>query len=119
VNLFLGFVVLIKKSTARFTLSYEGVSLSVIEKIDRKNGQKLNVLAKRQSIFQIHVVSLFVEKYLESNKDFFIILNQKNMDSMFLIFGLDGQEIFFILIIVLLLLVGNKLPELMRGSKRY
>lgn len=40
------------------------------------------------------------------------------MDSMFLIFGLGGQEIFFVLIIVLLLFGGNKIPELMRGLGR-
>ena len=37
------------------------------------------------------------------------------MDSLFLIFGLGGQEIFFVFIIVLLLFGGNKIPELMRG----
>ena len=30
-------------------------------------------------------------------------------------FGLGGQEIFFVFIIVLLLFGGNKIPELMRG----
>ncbi len=40
------------------------------------------------------------------------------MDSMFLIFGLGGQEMFFVLIIVLLLFGGNKIPELMRGLGR-
>ncbi len=37
------------------------------------------------------------------------------MNSLFLIFGLGGQEIFFVFIIVLLLFGGNKIPELMRG----
>jgi sec-independent protein translocase protein TatA len=37
---------------------------------------------------------------------------------MFLIFGLGGQEMFFVLIIVLLLFGGNKIPELMRGLGR-
>ncbi len=37
------------------------------------------------------------------------------MDSLFLIFGLGGQEIFFVFVIVLLLFGGNKIPELMRG----
>ena len=37
------------------------------------------------------------------------------MNSFFLIFGLGGQEIFFVFIIVLLLFGGNKIPELMRG----
>jgi sec-independent protein translocase protein TatA len=40
------------------------------------------------------------------------------MDSLFLIFGLGGQEMFFVLIIVLLLFGGNKIPELMRGLGR-
>jgi sec-independent protein translocase protein TatA len=71
-------------------------------------------LIKRQSKFQNHTVSLFIKK----EKDFFIIINQKNMDSMFLIFGLGGQEMFFVLIIVLLLFGGNKIPELMRGLGR-
>jgi sec-independent protein translocase protein TatA len=71
-------------------------------------------LAKSPSKFQIHTVSLFIKK----KKDFFIIINQKNMDSMFLIFGLGGQEMFFVLIIVLLLFGGNKIPELMRGLGR-
>ena len=37
------------------------------------------------------------------------------MNSVFLIFGMGGQEIFFVFIIVLLLFGGNKIPELMRG----
>ena len=37
------------------------------------------------------------------------------MNPLFLIFGLGGQEIFFVFIIVLLLFGGNKIPELMRG----
>lgn len=37
------------------------------------------------------------------------------MNSLFLIFGLGGQEIFFVFVIVLLLFGGNKIPELMRG----
>ncbi len=37
------------------------------------------------------------------------------MNSIFLIFGMGGQEIFFVFIIVLLLFGGNKIPELMRG----
>jgi sec-independent protein translocase protein TatA len=37
------------------------------------------------------------------------------MNPLFLIFGLGGQEIFFVMIIVLLLFGGNKIPELMRG----
>ena len=40
------------------------------------------------------------------------------MDSLFLIFGLGGQEIFFVFVIVLLLFGGNKIPELMRGLGR-
>jgi sec-independent protein translocase protein TatA len=40
------------------------------------------------------------------------------MDTLFLMFGLGGQEIFFIFIIVLLLFGGNKIPELMRGLGR-
>lgn len=37
------------------------------------------------------------------------------MSPIFLIFGLGGQEIFFVFIIVLLLFGGNKIPELMKG----
>ena len=37
------------------------------------------------------------------------------MNPLFLMFGLGGQEIFFVMIIVLLLFGGNKIPELMRG----
>lgn len=37
------------------------------------------------------------------------------MNPLFLMFGLGGQEIFFVFIIVLLLFGGNKIPELMRG----
>lgn len=37
------------------------------------------------------------------------------MNTLFLIFGLGGQEIFFVFIIVLLLFGGNKIPELMKG----
>ncbi len=37
------------------------------------------------------------------------------MNPLFLIFGLGGQEIFFVFVIVLLLFGGNKIPELMRG----
>ena len=37
------------------------------------------------------------------------------MNSLFLIFGLGGQEIFFVFVIVLLLFGGNKIPELIRG----
>ena len=40
------------------------------------------------------------------------------MDSMFLIFGLGGQELFLIFVLVLLLFGGNKIPELMRGLGR-
>jgi sec-independent protein translocase protein TatA len=40
------------------------------------------------------------------------------MSPLFLIFGLGGQEIFFVFIIVLLLFGGNKIPELMRGLGR-
>ncbi len=35
-----------------------------------------------------------------------------------LMFGLGGQEIFLIFVIVLLLFGGNKIPELMRGLGR-
>jgi sec-independent protein translocase protein TatA len=37
------------------------------------------------------------------------------MKSLFLILGLGGQEIILILLIVLLLFGGRKIPELMRG----
>ena len=37
---------------------------------------------------------------------------------MFLIFGLGGQELFLIFVLVLLLFGGNKIPELMRGLGR-
>ncbi len=37
------------------------------------------------------------------------------MNSIFLIFGMGGQEMIFVFIIVLLLFGGNKIPELMRG----
>ena len=40
------------------------------------------------------------------------------MNPVFLIFGMGGQEIFFVFIIVLLLFGGNKIPELMRGLGR-
>ena len=40
------------------------------------------------------------------------------MNPLFLIFGLGGQEIFFVFVIVLLLFGGNKIPELMRGLGR-
>ena len=40
------------------------------------------------------------------------------MGSMFLIFGLGGQELFLIFVLVLLLFGGNKIPELMRGLGR-
>jgi sec-independent protein translocase protein TatA len=37
------------------------------------------------------------------------------MNTLFLIFGLGGQEMFFVFIIVLLLFGGGKIPELMKG----
>lgn len=37
------------------------------------------------------------------------------MNSIFLILGLGGQEIFLIMMVVLLLFGGKKIPELMRG----
>jgi sec-independent protein translocase protein TatA len=37
------------------------------------------------------------------------------MNTIFLIFGLGGQEMFFVFILVLLLFGGNKIPELMKG----
>jgi sec-independent protein translocase protein TatA len=37
------------------------------------------------------------------------------MNTLFLIFGLGGQEMFFVFIMVLLLFGGNKIPELMKG----
>ena len=37
------------------------------------------------------------------------------MNPIFLIFGMGGQEIFLVFILVLLLFGGNKIPELMRG----
>lgn len=37
------------------------------------------------------------------------------MDSLFLIFGLGGQEIILLFLAVLLLFGGKKIPELMQG----
>jgi sec-independent protein translocase protein TatA len=37
------------------------------------------------------------------------------MNTLFLIFGLGGQEMFFVFVIVLLLFGGGKIPELMKG----
>ena len=36
-------------------------------------------------------------------------------NSIFLIFGLGGQEMIFVFLAILLLFGGNKIPELMRG----
>ncbi len=44
----------------------------------------------------------------------FVFSKIKKMDKL-LIFGLGGQEILFIALIVLLLFGGKKIPELMKG----
>jgi sec-independent protein translocase protein TatA len=40
------------------------------------------------------------------------------LDSIFLLFGLGGTEMIIILVIVLLLFGGKKIPELMKGLGR-
>jgi sec-independent protein translocase protein TatA len=45
----------------------------------------------------------------------FSFLKSRKMNTLFLIFGLGGQEMFFVFIMVLLLFGGNKIPELMKG----
>ena len=37
------------------------------------------------------------------------------MNPIFLIFGLGGQEMILVFLVILLLFGGNKIPELMRG----